>query len=571
MPAPSSRPPSRSPACRGVFARTLGSAAWALAAVWVPTAAPGEDLRPAAVILDLVHNNPGEPPFTTHYNDPRFLASLGYTGKIFELFEAAQFGIDWSTIDTDVFPDGTPERAWLDRKAAELDRLYTATEAAGLDVYCHTDMVVLPRRLVERLGLDEFGDLSRDDTLRVLRAGVGQQFERFPQLDGLVIRIGETYLHGAPHHVGQIRNNTDPQKTIIPLMRLLREEVCVRRGKRVFFRSWRSFDNDADTYRAVSDGVEPHPNLFIVVKHCENDFHRGNRFSRVLGLGRHPQLVEVQCQREYEGKGAYPNYVMHGVIEGFEEHAAGQSVRSFWSSPLAAGLSTWSRGGGWKGPYLDDELWCDLNAYVITKWVQQPSRSEEEVFREFATDVLRLSADDATKFRRLALLSAETVIRGKRSTTNAIAPQWTRDEYIDRPPLPKRAEALPAFLAEKDAAVDKWEEIVRLAREIRFADPATQEYAEVSSRYGLCLYRIYQAGFRLAALAEAGGRDDVDRWIAAYDEAWGELRSLEREHACCATLYRDTGFRFEPAIGAVDKPGIGAFVDELRSPRGTAP
>ena len=508
--------------------------------------------------------------FDTHYNDPQRVKNLGYTGKVFELFEAAQFGIDWSSADPDLFPAGSVERKWLDAKAAELDRLYSATKAAGLDLYCHTDMVVLPRKLVEKFHLTDFGDLSKPDTQKFLRLGVREMFRRFPQLDGLVIRIGETYLHGAPYHVGQIRNNTDPEKTIIPLMKLLREEVCERLNKKIIFRSWRSFDTNPATYQAVSDGVEPHPNLCIVVKHCEDDFHRGNRFSRVLGLGRHPQLVEVQCQREYEGKGAYPNYVMHGVIDGFEEHH-GDSLRKIWSNPLLVGVSTWSRGGGWKGPYLRHELWCDLNVYAIAQWAQHPDRPEAEIFHQFATAVLKLSADDARKFRRLALLSADAVYRGKRSTHNDIAPQWTRDQFIDRPPLPKNPKALPAFLQEKDDAVAMWREIDALARAIRFPDAATQEYAEVSARYGLGLYRIYRAGFHLAALGLDGDQSKIREWLADYDDAWTDYRQLRASHPTCATLYVDKGFLFEPSIGALEKPGIGAMVDEFRSKISASP
>ena len=522
-----------------------------------------ENLRPARIILDMVHNNPGEEPFDTHYNDPKLLKQLGYTGKVFELFEAAQFGIDWSSVDPALFPAGSDDRKWIDAKAAELDKLYAATKAAGLDLYCHTDMVVLPRRLVEKLRLTDFGDLSKPETQRILRLGVREMFTRFPQLDGLVIRIGETYLHGAPFHVGQIQNNTDPQKTIIPLMKLLREEVCEKLGKKIIFRSWRSFDTNPEAYMAVSDGVEPHPNLCIVVKHCENDFHRGNPFSRVLGMGRHPQLVEVQCQREYEGKGAYPNYVMRGVIEGFEEHH-GESVRKVWENPLLAGISTWSRGGGWKGPYLKNELWCDLNVFVIAKWAQNPNRSEEEVFNEFATDVLKLDADDARNFRRLALLSADAVYRGKRSTKNDISPSWTRDQYIGKPPLPKDAKSWHAFLQEKDDAFAMWKEIDQLAREIRFADAATKEYAAVSARYGLDLYRIYRAGFHLAALPPDADKAKLREWIAEYDDAWSDYKMLKAEHPSCATLYVDKGFSYEPSIGAVAVDGIGAFVDALR-------
>ena len=37
-----------------------------------PTA-PAEVSKPAPVLLDMVHNNPGETPFVTHYSDPAFL------------------------------------------------------------------------------------------------------------------------------------------------------------------------------------------------------------------------------------------------------------------------------------------------------------------------------------------------------------------------------------------------------------------------------------------------------------------------------------------------------------------
>lgn len=516
-------------------------------------------LAPASLVLDMVHNNPGEAPFDTRYNDPRVLKQLGYTGKVFELFQAAQFGVDWSSVDPDVFPQGSPERAWVDAKAAELTRLYDATKAAGLEVYCHTDMIVLPRRLVERRQLKDMGDLSDPATQDCVRALVRQMFARFPQLDGLVVRIGETYLQGAPYHVGKIDKKTDPAATIVPLMNLLREEVCVKLNKKIIFRSWLSFDTNAAAYQAVSDGVEPHPNLLIVVKHCEGDFHRGNPFSKVLGLGRHRQIVEVQCQREYEGKGAYPNYIAHGVIEGFEEHrdAPVKSVRQIWSNPLVSGVFTWSRGGGWEGPYLTNELWCDLNVYVVSHWAQNPNRPEEEIFGDFCRIVLKLDAADTAAFRRLCLLSADAVYRGKRSTRNDINPVWSRDHFISPPPLPKEPEARARVVAEKDEAVKLWREIVGLADGIRFPDPATGEYVRTSARYGLDLYRIYQAGFHLAALTATGDRREIDARLADYDRAWADLRALKEQHPSCASLYKDIGFQ--------TKPGIGPWVEAFRA------
>ncbi|BCM92566.1 hypothetical protein IAD21_04448 [Abditibacteriota bacterium] len=505
------------------------------------------------VLMDMVHNNPGEAPFDTHYNDPKLLKSLGYKAKTFELFESAQFGIDWSAVDPDVFPEGTPDRKWVDAKGAELDKLYNATKAAGLDVYCHTDMIVLPKRLVEKYKIQKtFGDLSDPQTQKFVRLAVAQMFERFPQLDGLVVRIGETYLQGAPYHTGSVLNKDDPQKTIIPLMNLLRDEVCVKRGKRLFFRSWLSFDTSVEKYTQVSDGVEPHPNLYIVVKHCEGDFRRGNPFSKVLGIGRHKQLVEVQCQREYEGKGAYPNYIANGVIEGFEEHTD-QSVRRIWSNSLTAGMSTWSRGGGWAGPYITNELWCDVNVYVLSHWVEHPEKSEADVLRDYCTEVLGLNATDAKRFRRLCLLSAEAIYRGMRSTHNDISPWWTRDQNINRPELPGPGEARQRVLDEKDESVAMWNEIVDLAKTIKFRDPATQEYAVTSSQYGLLLYRIYRAEFRLMSVDATTDKVALKAMLDDYEQNWAAYRQLKADHPSSATLYSDN-----------DKLGIAPKLEELR-------
>ena len=533
----------------------------ALAAGASPTAAvPATDSKPA-MLLDMVHNNPGEAPFVTHYNDPLFLKQLGYQGKVYELFEGAQFGIDWSVVDADIFASGSPERAWVDQKAADLDQLYTAAKQAGLAVYCHTDMLVFPKRLVEKFKLTHFKQLSDPQTQKFLRAAIQQMFRRFPQVDGLVVRIGETYLQGAPYHTGGIADKTSPEKTIIPLLNLLREEVCEQLHKQVLFRAWLSFDTSLPAYQAVSNGVEPHPNLLISIKHCEGDFHRGNPFSAVLGVGRHRQVVEVQCQREYEGKGAYPNYIAHGVIEGFEEHH-GRSLRQLWSNPLIAGMFTWSRGGGWKGPYITNELWCDLNVYVLSHWVQDARRSEADIFNDYCTRVLQLASADAARFRQLCLLSADAVYRGIRGTRNEISPWWTRDQYMGRPPLPEPPADQADFLREKDAAATLWQQIIDLGDAIHFPDPAVQEYVKTSCRYGHAVYQIYRDGFRLAALGAQGDPAQIKTLIADYDQTWGEYQKLKRENPSCATLYVDKGFTQKPGSDGV--PGMGAMVDELR-------
>jgi hypothetical protein len=69
--------------------------------------------------------------------------------------------------------------------------------------------------------------------------------------------------------------------------------------------------------------------------------------------------------------------------------------------------------GGWEGPYITNELWCALNAYVIAKYAANSQRTEEEIFSEFATQQLGLKGGDVARFRELNLLSAAAVLRGQ--------------------------------------------------------------------------------------------------------------------------------------------------------------
>ena len=70
-------------------------------------------------------------------------------------------------------------------------------------------------------------------------------------------------------------------------------------------------------------------------------------FNRQVGIGKHAQIVEIECQREYEGKGAFPNYIMDGVIDGFVENSPRVGLNHIIAnSSNVKGIWTWSRGGG---------------------------------------------------------------------------------------------------------------------------------------------------------------------------------------------------------------------------------
>ena len=525
--------------------------------------------------LDLVHDNPGDAPSVTAFNEPEHLKSFGFDSKVFMIFDSPQLAINWEGFDPSIFPQGTEERAWVDAKAARLKKLYGGIKTAGVGVLCMSDLILLPKRLAAKMEAEgtDWRDPRHPRTQELLRHMIAESFEVLPELDGLIVRIGETYLDDAPHHAGGIREKKNPEETIIPLMQLLREELCVKRGKTLFFRTWLSFDTDPEAYAKIDAAVEPHPLLTISVKHCEGDFHRGNRFSRVIGQGRHPQIIEVQCAREYEGKGCYPNYVLEGVINGFEEYAftmeAGDTkgLREFAQhSPLYAGVWTWSRGGGWLGPYTKNEFWCSLNAWVSAQWGSNPRQTEEMVFLRYCTEVLKLSGEDAARFRELCLLSAKAVIRGKRTTHNDIRPWWSRDQYIGEPDLPKDPEKRERVLAQKREAEEIWKRICDLAATITFADAETQEFVRVSCDYGRFLYTIYRLNFEMKACEERFDPATATKLLAEYDAVWAAWRESAEKHPATPTLYKEEGFRYNSGKGAWGdvKHGVGPMAKRLR-------
>jgi len=518
--------------------------------------------------MDMVHHNPGEVRFVTNYDKPEVIKEAGAKGKVFFLFDSGVLGVNWASFDPDALPVGSPDRTWVDTKATEITKSYNAAKAAGLEVYCMSDLLLFPKKLLEKYGMTtRFKDINDTLTQRLLREELRMMFRDFPQLDGIVVRIGETYMQDAPYHSGGINNKTS-STVIIPLMQIMREEVCVKLNKKVFFRTWWSFDSNQTTYNEVSNAVEPHANLIFSVKHCEGDFHRGNPFSKVLGTGRHKQLVEVQCAREYEGKGAYPNYIAHGVIEGFEEYkntmptAPYTSLRQFYkNSPLFSGVWTWSKGGGWDGPYIQNDMWNELNTWVMLNWAKNPQKSETELFNQYASSVLGLSGTSLAQFRTLALLSADAVIRGHRSTFADIDPWWTRDQYISAPPaIPTDATKKARVLSQKVEAVLMFERIVRLADSIQMPDPVNKKYIQVSARYGLFVHRIYETAFQLkyCSLDPQTSRAKIDSLLTAYDTIWAEYRRFGTDNPECPTLYTEKAFR------NTNTGSIGEFVETMR-------
>jgi hypothetical protein len=262
-----------------------------------------------------------------------------------------------------------------------------------------------------------------------------------------------------------------------------------------------------------------------------------------------------------------------GVIDGWEEYdwlmppGAMRDLRDLTASPRFSGLWTWSRGGGWDGPFIRDELWCDLNAYVLSGFARDPARGEASLFAQYGREVLRLSDADVATLRGICLDSAAAVLRGQLTALGAeIDPWWARDDTMSEPRLGDFVDKglVEAAIAEKGRAVALWRGIADRMATVRFADAERQAFAEVSARYGLYKYGIIAAGWTAGLLVEDGARNGgafatarIRAAIADYDRLWVGWRALAADQPLCPTLPRP--------MARGGGPGLGAAMDRWRA------
>ena len=548
--------------------------------------------QPLPFIMDMVHDNPGEGATTSAFNNPEYLAEMGYNGLVGMWY--TNCAITYDNFEKDIVAPGTEERRWIENRAAFIDKKVEACDKAGIDVYAFTDIFVAPKSIWakygKKMGLKEtnlhgYGgaeenvrkpNIQSEIIQQLVKAQIDGIFSRFPSMDGLVMRFGETYLHDTPFHMGgkPVRQGEEGILDHVTLLNILREEICVKRHKKLFYRTWDFgwFHTDPDVYLSITNQIEPHENLFFSIKHTKGDFLRTFSFNPTLGIGKHQQIVEVQCQREYEGKGSHPNYVAEAVLKGFEEYentASPKCLNDLKLNPNFKGVWTWSRGGGWKGPYITNELWCQQNAFVLSQWAKNTALSEKEIFGKYCQQ-LGLSKKDALTFRELSLLSNRGVFYGRSSKLTKINPWWIRDQFMGGLTAPAfndfTSEAwgktnkefaeivakgiVDEILEEKAMAVDFWKEIETKAQSITSGDDKFRDYLRVSSSYGRIKYQIVEQAWIVMLKGLEGEKTGsfekkrIQDAAKKYNSLWEEFKALKANNEQCASLYLPYAFDY---------------------------
>eukprot|EP00041_Stephanoeca_diplocostata_P036694 m.1349075 g.1349075 ORF g.1349075 m.1349075 type:complete len:637 (-) comp24917_c0_seq8:2345-4255(-) len=572
-------------------------------------------------------------------------AQQGYTHQV--VSAVTTFATyDW--ISPGIYPSGSPQEKWREDGVKATQKRLAAVRQSGMKAISSLDIFVVPEPLFYKFHekMADPADARRIDlnnfTLALMDGLMTEIFQTFPDLDGIMVRVGENYGGPKVPNMTWVANGavkfTDPfvdqQGNYIRFISQLRESVCVKHNKQVFFRTWDTsgfsptkparFHPSLPYYLNVTNYVSTHKNLIFSIKHTSLDFWRYVRFNPCITQGNHQQVIEVEAQREYEGKGAFPVYIADGVIDGFNEFPAAQRVglRHVIAHPLVVGLWTWSGGGGWYGPNVHNAtLWPQLNTFVTAKWVTMaaqslatpdvPDRSQTQLpsaadaFAAYCLQEIAINdSATCTALYNISVLSQDAVLAlryvaaydgvlpGSRCGALSCMPtnNWLRDDRLGGLQLLGQRngaygnpgvifwlihnntsdEPARTALAEKARAIELFAQIVAIANSIDAKRwPVLANEVLTTSVYGWRLSAIVRWGWEVMIL---GFRGDVQGHynctgllssISSYDQAWRDYNNTLRTYARSATAFLPVyeGGSKESQV----EPGLGASVNAYRN------
>ena len=379
-----------------------------------------------ATILD----NPGEPLADTRYRDPNELKRLGYNGIV--LYETTGLS---GVASPDVVAD-EEMRQWVEQQFHRVSQTLQRARDRGLDVLISYDVLSLARGIVEQQSKTlcckgQPGTLcpASDSALNACREALAALIERFGDITGIVLRFGDNAAAQLPHLIGNdiYQPHCSRCSGLGPLERITRvidafyQLVVVEKSLTLIVRAWNARPNglhdDPDLCRRVIEKLPDDPRLILSFKFTETDFWRYQRWNRSsLVCADRPIIYELECQREFEAKGAVPNWQAPLWRNGADEVPDGKSpagLATVHKQVNLAGLWAWVRGGGWGGPFVSDETWIDANAFAVPVFADQPDADTGRLARQWISDRLEIENGElATGMLDVLGHSPQTVLEG---------------------------------------------------------------------------------------------------------------------------------------------------------------
>ncbi|MEZ6191595.1 MAG: hypothetical protein R3C45_09935 [Phycisphaerales bacterium] len=528
--------------------------------------------------------NPGEPEVQTRYQDPAELKALGYNGLVIYESTALSGVKNLDSITSDEL------RRWVGARADHISQTIHHAQAAGLSVYLSYDALVLPTHEVDRnvTGLCCKGKPTTlcpasDQALELSVAALDAMLHRWPSIDGIVFRFGDTDAQRLPHLVGNdIYSPHCPRcsqfgraERALAFIQRMHRLVVEGHNKRLIVRAWNVRPNGmhdvpelAGRIAADLPGDPKDDRLVLSFKFTQTDFWRYQRWNpSSLVCGDRPIIYELQCQREFEGKGGVPNWQaplwrdgcpemsqLDGEVHGLAEAAGRVNLVGLWA---------WVRGGGWGGPFVKNEQWIDANVYAVPHLADDPKADTHKLAEQWARDRLGLDDDSAGHLVRL-MEDSPAFIRqafyigpfaaGRANPWHPNA-DWVQDDLLDtyaawRIIQKLNDTQLDELIQEKEAAAEaigrhraalqqaagdrRHRELQPLVNSLLYAESFFEALRDLVS--GLVSYRRYQKS------GEGALADVVRQKLFAAQDHWNHHTQRFGSLPGAATAFRENNF-----------------------------
>jgi hypothetical protein len=354
--------------------------------------------------------------------------------------------------------------------------------------------------LMEKNGNDSFCFASKI-LWQAYREKYKEFVKDFPDVKGVLLRLGENYSYLSKDYIGsgvyKFNASRNAEKDYCHACRGISYEeriaktinetadVLIPAGKLYIHRTWDTSNDlihgNPNVFQNILSKIKNPEKIIWAIKYTKTDFWRYNFPNPCIGIGDVPQLIEFQCQREYEGKGAFPNFIGEEIALAYR-YIKFKGCQGVWN---------WFHGGGWNGPKIKSDIWNQANIYAASRLMWDPNSNPKDIAKDWAT--LNFGKEAASAIAEMLLISDDAVLKWR-----YVAPYsrnhfgwtpgnlWTRDDII-------RGEThlaaiynevhnkLDAVMAEKNQAVQDVERMKKLYESVKNKIISSQYLSQLSS------------------------------------------------------------------------------------------
>ncbi len=382
-------------------------------------------------------------------------------------------------VECDFYPP--PLRSKIAQYRQELGRLFEIADDSGMQVYLTTDLMFYNEALEKHLGHDPAKICA------FLSSAFDALFQDFPQLGGIILRIGESDGLDVRGDFKSKLTVRRPSQARYFLERLL--PVFEQHRKLLIFRTWSvgaySIGDliwNRDTFDRTFGGLDS-KSLVISMKPGESDFFRFLPLNKLFFRSGHQKIFEVQARREYEGCGEYPSFIGRHLDD---------YRRQLEDAEGLVGLSVWCQTGGWtkfkRLTYLEcSSIWNELNTEVAidlfkhgrtvdeairASWIRrfgdpdpQDNPDEKPSDLDRLTELLRLSDEVIEELLYVDELAEQKIFFRRSRLPPLLSVYW--DRVLINHSMRK---LLRCFVADGDAKIQQgWDAVAKIRRMIELA------------------------------------------------------------------------------------------------------